>query len=146
VLTSILSARLAEPILYGLLGGVVALFTDVHNIAGSWRATWSEPIDNAGTLGTAVEDLELHQLGRFVWGTGRVSDTAGHRRFRYTGHIKRNAFLARYTPVGRNGSLGSGALQASINERADTLTGWCIWHDRDSQQVESSAYAAAKNP
>lgn len=143
-LLGVLTELAAKPVFYGVGGWLMMLFSDVPRISGAWRTTYEEPASGTAGTATVAENLELHQFGRLIWGKGTISDAAGTRKFRYRGRIIRNALLAEYSGVSRNVSVGSGAMQVKINDRGDTLTGWCFWHDKDSERIEASRYIATK--
>jgi hypothetical protein len=143
-LLGILTELAAKPLFYGVGGRIMMLFVDVPNVAGAWRTTYEEPVTGESAVVTASEDLELHQFGRLVWGTGTISDTSSRRQFHYRGHITRNVLLAQYATTTRTMSVGSGAVQTKINDRCDVMTGWCFWHDKDSERIEASRYSARR--
>lgn len=133
--TVALVARPAWLLLSGLAGIV---FSDLPQLTGSWKATFNEPTESAGTE-EMEERIRLRQLGRIVCGRGHVSDSRG-RMFRYRGTIKRHTLSGTYHRIGDSTASGAGTFQLQISQNDRRMTGWCLWLDADTERVESSRY------
>lgn len=133
--TVALLARPAWLLLSGLAG---LIFADLPRVAGSWKATFVEPTDGEEPE-EMEETIELRQLGRIVWGEGRVADTR-ERVFRFRGSLKRHTLSGSYHRIGNSSPSGTGSFQLQVSQNDERMTGWCIWLDADTNEVEASIY------
>jgi hypothetical protein len=111
---------------------------DLPKISGNWEAEFCEQDENACTANMR-ETISLKQLGRLVWGHGRVSGREDEI-FKYDGNIKRNIFIGKYRIKGPGGPSGSGAFQLKISGSDKIMNGYCIWLDKDSDNIDASIY------
>src|SRR4030042_574275 len=119
--------------LSGLMGSV-----HLPRIFGRWTATYWEP-NESGEVEERSETINLHQIGRLVWGDGTVSDTPT-RDFKFSGSILRNTLRGSYSRKGQKSQSGTGTFQVVIAGSDASMNGWCIWYDRDTDKGESSLY------
>lgn len=91
------------------------------------------------------ETISLHQLGRLVRGEGNVVDTRG-RVFKYRGVILRHTIHGTYRRKGSNAPTGTGTFQLRIAGSDASMDGWCLWYDRDTDNIEASHYRWTKRP
>jgi len=111
---------------------------DLPNVSGSWEADYREQDENARTANMR-EAITLKQLGRLVWGQGHVSGRADNI-FKYDGKIIRNTLIGKYQIKGPGGPSGSGAFQLKITGSDEIMNGYCIWLDKDSDEIDASEY------
>lgn len=134
----VLGALFGEPLWWALSGLARIGSPDLPRISGEWTATFLEP-NESGVPESMTETINLHQIGRLVWGKGAVSDTPA-RAFTYKGSILRNTLRGTYSRTGQNSPSGTGTFQVLIAGSDDSMSGWCIWYDRDTHIVEASRY------
>jgi hypothetical protein len=135
---------LAKPVWLLISGLAQMFFSDLPRISGEWTARFTEPTET-GTFEDMSEAIELHQLGRLVWGEGRVVDERG-RVFKHRGSILRDTLHGTYCRKGSHSPAGTGTFQLRIAGSDDSMDGWCLWYDRDTENIEASSYKWTKNP
>jgi hypothetical protein len=114
----------------------------VPAIKGSWRNEFKEP-DESGNIVISYEHLQLKQLGRLVWGVGKRADGKGGP-FHYHGKLVRNTLIGKYSVPKRKTPVGLGAFELTVKSNEKEMTGHCVWHDTDSDKIESSAFTMIK--
>jgi hypothetical protein len=138
VLAGITVGLLAKPAWYLLSGLAMLVFSHLPNISGEWTARFSEPTETGGSE-KITERITLHQLGRIVRGEGTVTDSRG-RVFKYKGIIFRETFCGTYQRKGSHKSTRRGTFHLQIGGNENSMEGWCLWHDQDTDDIEASPY------
>ena len=138
VAAGITVAIIARPLWLMFSGLLQLLFADLPKISGEWLAEFIEPTENGGTE-KVQEIIELRQIGRFIWGEGKVSG-AMKRTFKYNGRLVRQTFVGNYRKKGVKTPSGTGVFQMQVSGDDTRMTGWCLWHDRDTDVIEGSKY------
>jgi hypothetical protein len=111
---------------------------DLPKVSGSWVARYKEQDGNRANVG-ARESVTLRQIGRLVWGQGNVTGRE-YEVFDFSGRIFRNNLIGKYKVKGAGGPSGSGAFQVQISSSDDKMRGWCMWLDKDSDEIDASKY------
>lgn len=125
--------------LWLLISGAVKMWlSDLPRISGKWTANFTEPTET-GENEDMSETVNLHQLGRLVWGDGNITDKRD-RVFKYRGSILRDTLNGTYSMKGSHYPAGTGTFQLKIAGNDETMTGWCLWCDRDTEKIEASKY------
>lgn len=119
------------------------LFSDFPRVSGTWTAIFFEPTET-GTVEEVSEGIKIHQLGRIVWGEGGANNDR-NRIFKYRGSILRNTMNGSYRVKKKNSPAGTGSFQLRITGDDASMKGWCIWYDRNTEEVEASSYKWNKN-
>jgi hypothetical protein len=112
-------------------------------IKGDWTTEFTEPTEVKRKTETLNEHVNLKQVGRFVWGTGKVIDDTG-RTYTFRGRLVRATFVGTFKAVRRSGAVGTGAFQLQVAGTDQLMTGWCTWHDADTDRIEASKYVWRK--
>ena len=142
VAAGITVAVFAKPLWLLLSGLAQMVFTALPKVSGKWTATFTEPTE-AKASEEMTETISLHQLGRLVWGEGNVADTR-NRVFKYRGSILRNTLHGTYRLKESNAPAGTGTFQLQIAGNDRSMEGWCLWYDRDTEDIEASPYKWTK--
>jgi hypothetical protein len=141
VMVAILVALLsyfAKSIWQMVSGVVQGLFGDLPYIKGTWLATYTEPKEDL-TLNKAQESITLNQIGRFIWGEARVTDS-DERVFVLKAHLIGATLIGTQRRKGRRKAVGTGAFQLRVAGHENAMKGYCTWHDYDTDRIESSEY------
>ena len=135
---------LAKPVWLLISGFAQMIFSDLPDISGEWTARFTEPTEK-GSHEEMSETINLHQLGRLVWGEGNIADTRG-RVFTYCGTILRHTIHGTYRRKGSHAPAGTGTFQLRIAGSDASMDGWCLWYDRDTDDIQASSYKWTKRP
>lgn len=138
VVAGLTVAVIAKPGWLLISGLSMMIFSDLPKIAGPWAAQFTEPTEDK-KLETMDENLNLHQLGRLVWGEGTIVDNR-RRKFKYRGSILRNTFHGTYRLKKSTAPAGTGTFQLLISGNDKLMNGHCLWYDRDTDKIEASSY------
>ena len=123
---------------YAASGLIQSIFSNLPNISGNWIATFREPTEN-GNIAESREKIKLRQCGRLVWGTGSsLEENRG--TFKYKAYLTRNTLVGTYLVKGSKRPSGSGTFQILVAGNDAIMNGQCMWHDYDTDKVETSAY------
>lgn len=133
---------LARPAWLLISGVAQMVFSDLPRISGRWTVTFTEPTESRESE-NMTETISLRQLGRIVWGEGTVADSR-NRVFKYRGSILRNTLHGTYRVKGSNAPAGTGTFQLQIAGSDCYMEGWCLWYDRDTEDIEASPYKWTK--
>jgi hypothetical protein len=131
-------AVLAKPVWLLFSGLARMLSTDFPRLSGTWTARFTEPT-KSGSSEDISETITIHQLGRLVWGEGSVTDER-NRKFKYKGSILRHTLNGTYCRQKSRSPAGTGTFQLRVAGSDDSMSGWCIWYDRDTDKIEASSY------
>jgi hypothetical protein len=82
----------------------------------------------------------LHQVGRLVWGEGKKDKGEGGP-FRYRGKLVRNTLIGTHSVPKRKSPVGLGAFELQLHNNEKKMNGYCIWHDTDTDKIESSIFS-----
>lgn len=132
----VLASIVAQPIWFVLTGTAESIFSDLPRVNGKWVAEYREP-DLSGQVLEAGERVTFHQLGRLVWGRSSRSDGDG-APFKYSARLKRNTMLGTFQPIGIGTAVARGALQVVVSDDDTSMSGWCVWKDSDTGNIEAS--------
>lgn len=135
---------LAKPVWLLFSGLARMVFSDLPRVSGTWTARFTEPTES-GAPEDMSETITIHQLGRLVWGEGTVTDERS-RTFKYKGSILRHTLHGTYRRKGSRSPAGTGTFQLLIAGSDDSMDGWCLWYDRDTDNIQASSYKWAKRP
>jgi hypothetical protein len=139
VAASVTVVILAKPGWLILSGLIQIIFgNNLPNISKEWVAKYTEPTED-GSREQVEEIIALNQLGRYIWGEGKVTGKQ-ERTFRYKGELVRQTFIGNYKRKGARTPSGTGVFQIKISGDDSRMIGWCLWHDRDTDSIESSEY------
>jgi len=132
---------LAKPTWLLLSGFIQSLFADLPKVSGDWIAEFNEPTEDTenNEREDMREEVKLQQMGRIVWGEGKVIDERD-RKFKYRAIIVRQTLYGNYRRKGSKKPSGTGTFQLQVTGSDRKMEGWCIWHDQDTDDIEASPY------
>jgi len=128
----------AKALWYGLSGLFLSFFSDLPDLSETWIATFTEPRSDGDRI-ESNERIVLKQFGRNVWGKSDGLDELD-RSFRYLGHLTRNTYLGTYVPIGSKKPSGRGVYQLIVSGNDAEMKGHCLWHDYDTDMIETSPF------
>lgn len=129
----------AREIWWVLTGFLSKLQGDLPSVSGAWETIYKEHDGEEGSLKETKETVILKQMGRYVW--GEISkQTSAQEKFRFKGHLVAHDLIGKHHGKLFRRVTGEGVFMLKVKSNTLEMNGHCVWHDSDSDKIESSVY------